>query len=101
MQTKSLIFFAVRTTKAACFNLCRIFAVQQLVLTAKVSVGFLLLSAMVLLMFGLVWALFITSYSKGRLSKATFEGLGGFCKTFGVFLRACKCENGFIAVSAE
>ena len=48
-----------------------------------------------------VWALFITSYSKGRLSKATFEGLGGFCKTFGVFLRACKCENGFIAVSAK
>lgn len=27
-----------------------------------------------------VWALFITSYSKGRLSKATFEGLGGSAK---------------------
>lgn len=27
-----------------------------------------------------VWALFITSYSKGRLSKTTFEGLGGSAK---------------------
>ena len=27
-----------------------------------------------------VWALFITSYSKGRLSKATFEGLRGSAK---------------------
>ena len=27
-----------------------------------------------------VWALFITSYSKWRLSKETFEGLGGFAK---------------------